>query len=111
MASPERQTVAERAEQDLLALMHRHAELRAQLELHVMHVKEVEERFLALRPGPRADERTVAEIKKRMVLARPWREELNATYQAMLRTIQELDQVVRRIHEAQGVIARSLSAR
>jgi len=103
--------VAERAEQDLLALTHRHAELRAQLERHVTHVKEVEERFLALRPGPRADERTLAELKKRMVLARPWREELNATYQAMLRTIQELDQVVRQIHEVQGVIARNVVAR
>jgi len=93
-------------------LMLRHAQLREMLETQLSHVKDLEARFLALRPeSSMEDEFTRQEIKRHMVLARPWREELNATYRSIIATASELDGVTGRIHQLQGMLASAYSRR
>lgn len=97
----------ESVEQELQALTHEHARLRAELETRFARVREIEGRFLSLRP--QVDPSTHQELKRRMILSRPWREELDAAYQALLATANELGAVTKRIHEAQLHAARLAS--
>ncbi len=90
---------------ELHQLILRHAQLREDLERQLVHVKEVEERFLSLRPEGISDELTRGELRRRMVLAKPWRDELNVTYRAILATAAELDRITGRVHQIQGIIA------
>jgi uncharacterized coiled-coil DUF342 family protein len=95
----------DKAGRELKSLTNRHAQLRDELEHFHDRVTEVEERFLAGRPGPAVDEPMERELKRKMILSRSWREELNSAYKALLATTTELDEVVERIHECQGLIA------
>ena len=92
-------------EYELHQLIQRHAQLREELEGQLSRVRDVEERFLSLRPEAPADEGTRSELRRRMVLAKPWRDELNVTYRAILATAGELDRITIRIHQIQNYIA------
>lgn len=92
-------TTLEGVEQELHELMVEHARLRDELEERFGRVRSIEDRFLALRP--KADHATQRELRRRMILARPWREELDGAYQALLATAHRLGAVARQIHEAQ----------
>lgn len=89
----------ESLEQLLHDLMQEHTRLREELEDRFSRVRQIEERFLGLRP--KADHSTQRELRRRMVLSRPWREELGQAYQELLGTTQRLGNVTRRIHEVQ----------
>jgi hypothetical protein len=99
------------AVRELQTLTIRHAQLRDDLERYHSHVVEIERMFLAMRPQPAVDEATVKELKRKMVLSRPWREELNIAYRNLLTTVTELDGVVRQIQQCQNTIARHFAGR
>ncbi|MDE1820314.1 MAG: hypothetical protein KGJ23_05990 [Euryarchaeota archaeon] len=86
-------------EQELHNLSHEHARLRGELEERFQRVRAVEERFLSMRPD--AGTEVQHELKRRMVLSRPWREELDQAYQGLLATTNQIGAVTRRIHEVQ----------
>jgi predicted nuclease with TOPRIM domain len=94
----------EQLEQQLHDLMMEHARLREELEDRFGRVRQIEDRFLGLRP--KADHSTQRELRKRMVLARPWREELAQAYHELLGTTERLRDVTRRIHDVQLQAAR-----
>lgn len=102
----------ENIELELQNLIAYHAQLRENLEGELLHVKEVEAKFLSLRP-PSASEDTVTqqEIKRRMVLSKPVRAELNTTYRAIISTAAELENVTRRIHQIQTMLASAYARR
>jgi DNA polymerase/3'-5' exonuclease PolX len=90
---------------ELHALTVRHAQLRDDLERLHTTVNDIEKRFLARRPSSTMDEATERELKRKMVLSKPFRDELNVAYRELLQTTMELDGIVRRIHQCQGMIA------
>jgi hypothetical protein len=92
-------------DRQLNELMLWHAQLRENLELQLWQVSEIERRFLSYRPADSTNEVTRRELRRKMVLAKPWREELNVTYKALLQTTIELDQAVQKIHNCQTNIA------
>ncbi len=98
----------EALERELQSLSHEHARLRVELEERFAQMRAIEERFLSLRPN--AEPSVQHELKRRMVLARPWREELDLSYQALLATAQQIGLVTRRIHEVQLRVAQLASA-
>lgn len=98
-------------EEELHQLTLQHSRLREELESHLTHVKSIEDRFLSARPSADLDDKVRRELKRRMVLARPWREEMHDTYRAILATTTELSRVVQKIHDLQGMIARDLRRR
>ena len=99
------------ADSQLNDLMLRHAQLRENLELQLWQVSEIERRFLSYRPADTTSEATRRELRRKMVLAKPWREELNVTYKALLQTTIELDKMVQQIHMCQTTIASSIPKR
>ena len=99
----------EQLEQELQQLTVRHAQLREDLEGLLRCVRELEERFISMRPTPPADDATKAELKRKMVLVRPWRDELNQIYRTIIANSAELEQVTRRIQAIQTTFATSLS--
>jgi hypothetical protein len=99
------------AERELNSLMLRHAQLRENLEVNLDRVSEIEQRFLSQRPWQTMNEATQRELRRKMILARPWRDELNVAYRALLATTIELDRAVQQIHQYQSVIANSVTRR
>lgn len=95
-------------EEELHRLTQEYAMLRAELEERFHRVREIEERFLALRPE--ADRSVQRELKRRMVLSRPWREELDMAYQSLLATTHRIGEATRRIHDLQLRIAHLASS-
>lgn len=89
----------EAIEQELHALTAEHARLRSELEDRYHQVRSIEDRFLSLRPD--ADLAMQRELKRRMVLSRNWREELDQAYQSLLTTAHMIGAVTRKIHELQ----------
>jgi predicted nuclease with TOPRIM domain len=96
---------------ELQDLTMKHAQLREQLEDNLGRVREIEARFLSRRPEEATDLTMQKELRRKMVLARPWREELNVAYKAILATTLELDGVVHRIRQCQDSIAQQIPRR
>jgi len=99
------------ADRQLNNLMIWHAQLRENLEIQLWQVSEIERRFLSYRPADATNDATRRELRRKMVLSRPWREELNVTYKALLQTTMELDKAVQQIHNCQTHIASSITPR
>jgi predicted nuclease with TOPRIM domain len=92
-------------EKELSALTARHAQLREELERLHRSVNDIEKRFLAKRPSDTMDEVTEKELRRKMILSKPWRDELNVAYRELLAVTIELDGIVKRIHQCQSIIA------
>ena len=92
-------------ERELQALTARHAQLREELERLHKSVNDIEKRFLARRPSNTMDETTERELRRKMILSKPWRDELNVSYRELLAVTIELDGIVKRIHQCQSSIA------
>lgn len=95
-------------ERDLHDLTLRHARLRSELEERFSVVRDIEDRFVALRPH--VDTGVQQELRRKMVLSRPWREELDLAYQALLATTNEMAALLVKIHECQTRAAQMVAA-